>query len=225
MLCLLLPLVVRASPLFYNPLVNKLNNMCPRTAKQFENIRADKRKQIIDAALVLFANKGYHATSISMIAKNAGISKGLMYNYFESKEALLYVITDEITTNLMDMMNPDHDDEITTLEMEDFFTLLFDSLKEKTEQWKLFYQISMQKDVLEYLAHQNQSEKAIKNNQLIYRYFAERFKNPQVEMMLFSSLFKGFSMQYVFEPELFSQEVVAGFKAKFIEIIVKDKMV
>lgn len=199
--------------------------MSPRTAKQFENIRADKRKQIIEAALGLFANKGYHATSISMIAKAAKTSKGLMYNYFESKEALLYEITDEITTDIMEMMNPDHDDEITTLEMKDFFTLLFNSLKEKTEQWKLFYQISMQKDVLEYLAQQNKSEKAIKNHQLIYKYFAERFQNPEVEMMLFSALFKGFSMQYVFEPELFSQEIVAGFKDKLIEIIVKDKMI
>ncbi|MDD2633898.1 MAG: TetR/AcrR family transcriptional regulator [Bacteroidales bacterium] len=197
--------------------------MCPRTAKQFENIRADKRKQIIDAALVLFANKGYHATSISMIAKRAGISKGLMYNYFESKEALLYVITDEITTNIMDMMNPDHDDEITSLEMRDFFTLLFESLKEQAEQWKLFYQISMQKDVLDYLAQQNQSEKAIKSKQLIYKYFAERFENPEVEMVLFFSLFKGFSMQYVFEPKLFSEEIIAGFKAKLIKIIVKEK--
>jgi len=198
--------------------------MSPRTAKQFEDIRADKRKQIIKAALVLFANKGYHATSISMIAKEAGVSKGLMYNYFKSKEALLYIITDEITTDIMSMMNPDHDDEITTQEMKDFFTLLFNSLKEKTEQWKLFYQISMQKDVLDYLAQQKQSEKSIKNNQLIYKYFAERFKNPRVEMMLFSSLFKGFSMQYVFEPELFSKEMILGLKEKLIGIIVKDKI-
>lgn len=198
--------------------------MSPRTSKQNEEIRIEKRQQILDAALKLFADSGFHATSISNIAKEAGVSKGLMYNYFESKETLLYAITDEISTDIMDMINPDHDDEITTQEMEDFFTLLFDSLKEKTEHWKLFYQISMQKDVVEYLMNQMKKEGAIKNNQLIYKYFADRFENPQVELMLFSSLFKGFSLQYVFAPYMFTEQMILDFKAKLVELIVKEKM-
>jgi len=197
--------------------------MSPRTSKQNEEIRTEKRQQILDAAITLFADSGFHATSISSIAKEAGVSKGLMYNYFESKEALLHAITDEISTDIMDMMNPDHDDEITTQEMEEFFTLLFDSLKEKTGHWKLYYQITMQKDVLEYLMNQHKNEKSMKNNQLIYKYFAERFENPQVELLLFSSLFKGFSLQYVVAPDMFTDEMISGFKAKLIELIVKEK--
>jgi AcrR family transcriptional regulator len=198
--------------------------MSPRTSKQNEKIRIEKRQQILDAAINLFADSGFHATSISSIAKEAGVSKGLMYNYFESKEALLYAITDEITTDIMDMMNPDHDDEITTQEMKDFFTLLFDSLKEKTGHWKLYYQITMQKDVLNYLINQQQNEKSIRNNHLIYKYFAERFENPQVEMMLFSSLFKGFSLQYVVAPDMFSDELVEAFKQKLVDLIVKERI-
>lgn len=198
--------------------------MSPRTTKQNQEIREIKRKQILDTALNLFSDSGFHATSISKIAKEAGISKGLMYNYFESKEALLFAIVDEISTEIMDMMNPDHDDEITTQEMEDFFTLMFDSLNEKREHWKLYYQITMQKDVLEYLTEQSKSEKTLKNNQLIAKYFMERFENPQVEMLLFSSLFKGFSMQYVFAPEMFNQQMIDDFKAKLISLIVKEKM-
>ncbi len=198
--------------------------MSPRTTKQNQEIREIKRQQILDTALNLFSDSGFHATSISKIAKEAGISKGLMYNYFESKEALLFAIVDEISTEIMDMMNPDHDDEITTQEMEDFFTLMFDSLNEKREHWKLYYQITMQKDVLEYLTEQSKSERTVKNNQLIAKYFMERFENPQVEMLLFSSLFKGFSMQYVFAPEMFNQQMIDDFKAKLISLIVKEKM-
>lgn len=198
--------------------------MSPRTTKQNKEIREIKRKQILDTALNLFSDSGFHATSISKIAKEAGISKGLMYNYFDSKEALLFAIVDEISTEIMDMMNPDHDDEITTQEMEDFFTLMFDSLNEKREHWKLYYQITMQKDVLEYLTEQSKSEKTVKNNQLIAKYFMERFENPQVEMLLFSSIFKGFSMQYVFAPEMFNQQMIDDFKAKLISLIVKEKM-
>ncbi len=56
---------------------------------RFEEIRYERKKQIMNSALHLFATKGFHQTSISSIAKHAQISKGLMYNYFESKDALL----------------------------------------------------------------------------------------------------------------------------------------
>ncbi|MAE84643.1 MAG: hypothetical protein CMB80_18025 [Flammeovirgaceae bacterium] len=63
--------------------------MSPRSKQQFEEIREASQRKIFDASLELFGTKGYEATSISQIAKIAGISKGLIYNYFESKEALL----------------------------------------------------------------------------------------------------------------------------------------
>ena len=63
--------------------------MSPRTEEQFEEIRESKKNLIQEVALELFATRGYHSTSISMIAKEADISKGLLYNYFESKEELL----------------------------------------------------------------------------------------------------------------------------------------
>jgi AcrR family transcriptional regulator len=52
----------------------------------------EKEKLIIDAAIKLFANKGYDATSIQEIANEAGISKGAFYIYFKSKESLLISI-------------------------------------------------------------------------------------------------------------------------------------
>lgn len=49
----------------------------------------ETKKLILDTAFELMAQDGYAQTSISKIAKKAGISKGLTYHYFESKEALL----------------------------------------------------------------------------------------------------------------------------------------
>lgn len=46
----------------------------------------------MEAALKLFSKNGYHGTSIGMIAREAGVSTGLMYNYFEGKDALLEAI-------------------------------------------------------------------------------------------------------------------------------------
>ena len=69
--------------------------MSPRSAKQFDDIRKQKSKLIMETALELFAENGFHATSISQIAKKAGISKGLIYNYFESKNDILEEIIEE----------------------------------------------------------------------------------------------------------------------------------
>ncbi|HEY6906435.1 MAG TPA: helix-turn-helix domain-containing protein, partial [Ignavibacteriaceae bacterium] len=55
-----------------------INNMSPRTKEQFEKLRESSRTEILNAALELFAQNGFHGTSISQIAEKAGISKGLM---------------------------------------------------------------------------------------------------------------------------------------------------
>ena len=48
-----------------------------------------RKKQIREAALALFDEKGYTATKISDISAKAGISKGLIYHYYETKEDIL----------------------------------------------------------------------------------------------------------------------------------------
>lgn len=53
-------------------------------------IQAEERRlQILDTALKVFASKGFAGTSIKDISEAAGISQGLMYHYFAGKEALL----------------------------------------------------------------------------------------------------------------------------------------
>lgn len=56
-----------------------------------------KDQRIIEAAMQLFAKKGYHATSIQEIADRAGIAKGSIYSYFSSKEKLLVAIYEHYT--------------------------------------------------------------------------------------------------------------------------------
>lgn len=63
--------------------------MSPRSTKQFEEIREQSREKILNAAKELFGTQGYHSTSISAIAKKAGVAKGLIYNYFDTKEDLM----------------------------------------------------------------------------------------------------------------------------------------
>ena len=49
----------------------------------------DRRAQILDAAVVCFAKRGFHQTSMHDISAEAGISVGLIYRYFENKEEVI----------------------------------------------------------------------------------------------------------------------------------------
>src|SRR5437868_10354163 len=55
---------------------------------------SDRRCQILDAALVCFAQRGFHQTSMHDISAEAGISVGLIYRYFENKEAVISAMAD-----------------------------------------------------------------------------------------------------------------------------------
>ena len=57
-----------------------------------EEQRADRKGDIMDTAVKLFAKKGYHATSISDISEAVGLGRGALYYYIQSKEDLLWEI-------------------------------------------------------------------------------------------------------------------------------------
>jgi TetR/AcrR family fatty acid metabolism transcriptional regulator len=53
------------------------------------NAQEEKRRRLLDAAVRVFARKGYHAARIGDIAEEAGVAYGLLYHYFSSKEEVL----------------------------------------------------------------------------------------------------------------------------------------
>jgi AcrR family transcriptional regulator len=57
--------------------------------------RRDRREDILQASLHLFADKGFHGTSMRDIARQANITEGLIYHYFASKRDLFRAIIDE----------------------------------------------------------------------------------------------------------------------------------
>ncbi|WP_433943805.1 TetR/AcrR family transcriptional regulator [Paenibacillus sp. SN-8-1] len=70
--------------------------MSPLNKQQLDRIRDERKEQIKQAALKVFACHGFAGTKTSMIASEAGISEGLIYRYFKSK--------DELFTELVSML-------------------------------------------------------------------------------------------------------------------------
>lgn len=67
--------------------------------------RQQKEKKILESAIVLFGDKGLHATKVEDVAKKAKISKGLVYFYYKSKEDLYMAITKKGIEELKEVFN------------------------------------------------------------------------------------------------------------------------
>jgi TetR/AcrR family fatty acid metabolism transcriptional regulator len=64
----------------------------------------DKRRVLLDAAVRVFARKGFHAARVGDHAAEAGVAHGLLYHYFDSKEAVLETVFRETWSALLDAL-------------------------------------------------------------------------------------------------------------------------
>src|SRR6059058_2945652 len=71
---------------------------------QQESSNPDRRSQILDAAVVCFAKRGFHQASMHDISAEAGISVGLIYRYFENKEAVISAMADRHKSEIHDVL-------------------------------------------------------------------------------------------------------------------------
>ncbi|PYE56423.1 TetR/AcrR family transcriptional regulator [Deinococcus yavapaiensis] len=71
-----------------------------------DQIAALKRAHILAAAGKVFAEKGFHATTIKDVARAASVADGTIYNYFDNKAALLLGIFDEAARTVRGTINP-----------------------------------------------------------------------------------------------------------------------
>ena len=69
---------------------------------------ADRRSQILEAALVCFAKRGFHQTSMHDVSAEAGISVGLIYRYFENKEAVISAMAARHKEEIQQMLERAH---------------------------------------------------------------------------------------------------------------------
>ena len=88
-----------------------------------------KYKQIIDAAVIVIAENGYHQSQVSKIAKQAGVADGTIYLYFKNKEDILVSLFQEKMGNFIEVIEGEIAGKLTAAEklltlVEKHFTLL-----------------------------------------------------------------------------------------------------
>ena len=176
--------------------------MSPRTKEQYDSIRESRKNLIMDTALELFANNGYHATSISIIAQKAGISKGLLYNYFKSKEKLLIEILSSGLREFTDELDLDKDGVITDEEFVHFIDLMFKTLKAKRDYWRLYFSVILQPAVLVLIKDQYRSILETTLNMMEAYFRKKGNKNPRMQALIFGSLLDGIGINYIMDSAI-----------------------
>jgi AcrR family transcriptional regulator len=206
----------------YLSLVGQQVKMSPRTPQQFQEIREEKMTLIMDVALQQFANEGYYRTTISEIAKKAGISKGLMYNYFESKEALLRSIIDRSVNEIYKFFDANRDGHLTEDEFEFFIKKLNILLIRNRHFWQLMMQLLVQHDVMKKffetfplrnsLNFPGDNYNPDKMMQVLKDYFVRKKErrgedyDPEVDINIFLITLKGLAVTSIYAQEKDDEE-------------------
>lgn len=73
-----------------------------KTAVKDEERVRDRRQQLIDAAVRVFMEKGFHTTTVRDIGTAANLTQGTIYNYVRSKDDILYLACDHVVTAYQD---------------------------------------------------------------------------------------------------------------------------
>jgi AcrR family transcriptional regulator len=174
--------------------------MSPRSPAANEQLRAESRSRIIAHALRLFAEHGYDRTTIKMIADAAGISQGLIYAHFSSKEALLVAIFEESMRGIRESFAAGADAADPQERFERYIRGCFDVLRRNLDFWRLSYGVRMQASALAHLGDRvpRWTAEIRKTLQRFLRDIGVR--NPRLESDVLFALIDGVSQHYALDP-------------------------
>ncbi|GAB4209898.1 MAG: TetR family transcriptional regulator [Roseiflexaceae bacterium] len=174
--------------------------MSPRTEEQNELLRSAARARILDAALTLFGRHGYEGTTVKLIAQEAGVAQGLLYNYFQSKEHLLAEIFQQSMADVRESFAM-AEQAAPTERVGALIRSAFAVVRRNERFWRLSYASRSQIPVLAALG----VDMAAWTGEIratVARYFRDAgAAQPEIEAAVLFALIDGVSQHYVLMPE------------------------
>jgi AcrR family transcriptional regulator len=189
--------------------------MSPRTEQQYEKIREVRKKEIMDTALELFATEGFDKTSISQIAGKAGISKGLLYNYFSSKEELIKTIIFNGLDSLTSFIDPNHDGVLTRKELQYFIEEFFDAIKINQHYWRLYFTLFFQSHVLKMVEKRLIVMINTYMKMLVAYFRSKGSEDPETDAIMLGAILDGIGFHFMANTATFPVEKI---KQKLIKM-------
>lgn len=189
--------------------------MSPRSVGQFGELREKSIRIIMESALELFSEKSFHGTTMAEIAKRAGISKGLIYNYFPGKDELLREIFNQPLSEADRVISIALQEPDPEKKMESLVDELAKLIKKNTQFWKLYVGIAFQPGAAEHVKElfQNSSERFEMFKGILSELGVE---NVEIESLLFDAALDGIVFKFLALPEIYPiDDLMAEFKKRF----------
>lgn len=194
--------------------------MSPRSSQQNEQLRELSRTKILETALELFAHHGFASTSVRMIAQQAGIAQGLLYNYFENKEALLSTLIQESMSDVRSTFPQVTPGDDPSKQIEHLIRSAFAMIREKQSFWKLIYSVRMQHSTIPSLDNSIAiaTQEILQNIEGYLR--AARLARADLEAVLLFGVIDGVAQHYVLNPDNYPlDEITDQLVARYRSII------
>jgi AcrR family transcriptional regulator len=184
--------------------------MAPRTKKQFEEISRANEKIILEAALLLFSEEGYMNASMQQIAKQAKVSKGNLYNYFESKEILFENVLQYGVNQFSELYSENEFELQSEEDFEQFVRTNFEILKSNKQFWKLYYSLVTQTKVQDLF--QKIFSPFLEQYMKVFQtyFYKKEDNNPAATAMLLGSVIDGVSLGFIIMEDIYPLDDVVN---------------
>jgi AcrR family transcriptional regulator len=182
--------------------------MAPRSPQQFAEIREERKHQILEAALSVFAQDSYNGASMAAVAKKAKVSKGLIYNYFKSKEEILISLVVDVFDEVMNQLDLNLGEPLTKDSFIQVIEKSVDEVVKNPQRWKLYMSLSFQPDVMPILMEQMMPKIQPFMIAVSNYFIAKGHEDPMTMMRYYSAVLDGVQMHILMDSENFPVEKV-----------------
>jgi AcrR family transcriptional regulator len=157
----------------------------------------NQKEIILKVALQLFARHGYKGTSVNMIATEAGVSHGLMYNYFAGKEELLQELMITAFQDIQNSMSSYTTQPNPHAAIEGHIKATVKIIREKSDFWRLLHAVRLQEGIAGVLLATYRD--IVVNVTSIFEGIFKKigYENPKLEALLFLSQIDGLVIMYL----------------------------
>lgn len=183
----------------------------PRTPVENDRIRRATTERILKAALSLFCEKGYHSTSIEDVAKQAQISKGLLYHYFKGKEEVLAALVDLRIDDVLVVMNAATTKPTPAAQIRHIIEGALEDVRWQPEVFRFYLNLFTQPKLDPIVAKYSQKlmDEQARQFQVQTTMFEHLgVENPQQRSLYFSSTLQGIMLMYSTYPNSFPLDAV-----------------
>ena len=171
---------------------------------------ANRKDIILRVALELFATYGYDGTSIKKISQTAGVAQGLMYNYFDNKEALLRAIFVESSQDVQTSFAAADQGATPQEKIEKLLSSSFGLAQQNRQFWRLYHALRLQPAVLDKLDPDVVQWTRAIEKQLEFYLTELDYPSPATEAKFLFALIDGIVQHYVIAPGDYPIDAVAA---------------